>query len=324
MAVGGLRLFQTTENRQAASSFTCLSRGLAASVRAQEGRQELEYSLTWREVSDPYRRASRAVNRHKGHSLKSALRHTVQLQFDGSSAWPGMTGSLRLVNELAGLGPSDPALVRHLRQQAQVRLSLPLGSSGALLQLGAELGFLTALGFRGASTSTHICDRFALGGMPSLRGFSAGCVGPADIRRSAQAQGVRTGAEAETAATAPAGASEGGAPARLGSTHDALGCDAVFNAQAAVQFPLPVQSLREQGLMGQVFANAATGVLLGPGRSMGDAIDEARMRASVGAGLLLPTGLGNLEVNYCHVLKREALDKLSGRIQIGLSGGDTV
>eukprot|EP00897_Mesotaenium_endlicherianum_P001726 jgi/Mesen1/1581/ME000134S00703 len=151
---------------------------------------------------------------------------------------------------------ADRHLVRYFKQEVDMRGAIPLGIAGAALTAGVTAGFLLPWGTTGRAPLIN--DRFFLGGPSSLRAFRRHGIGPSAAR------------------------------ALPGEGRDALGGDVFVTAAAALSFDLPVfaaagnlTSLREA-----VAAPPAAAV-----RSFVDG-----MRVSVGAGLVLPTTLGRLEV----------------------------
>lgn len=151
-----------------------------------------------------------------------------------------------------------------------------------------------------------MCDRFFLGGAPSFRGFRTHGVGPREPRHAAS--GV-----------APAAAT--GASAR-----DAVGGEVLSVATLSLSAPLAGAQLRAAGVRAQLFGSV--GGLHAVRELRGEAGTSAEVasnlmrgaRACVGAGLLIPTRLGRLELSLTHVLKRQQQDAVQrSGWQIGLS-----
>ena len=108
---------------------------------------------------------------------------------------------------------------------------------------------------------------------------------------------------------------------------------------------LPFQWARQAGVCGHVFGNGGTSVLLtGQRRSLQQGLQEfhSSWRWSVvrssskslwssqtacqpcqsalqGTGLIWPTNLGTIEINFCHILKKHAHDKARTGMQFGIS-----
>jgi len=305
------RLGQTLRSLQHHSSCSERLRSLGASL--QEGPHRAEFELAWRQLSDAERTASPAVRALLGHSLKSALRYSHTRDHRDSASQPSTGWAARGTLELAGLAPTS---VRFLRADCEAQKALPLPLPllpGAALALSLRLGVLLPLagggGGRGAPGGggtpacgpaiTHLSDRFFLGGADSadaLRGFRTKGVGPSDARRPRCADDV---------------AAAGAAAASL--ARDALGGDLLCAATAAVTFPLPHEALRAAGVHGHVFVNAGTLLPLAAASEL-----TSSLRAAAGAGVVLPTRLGRLEVNYCLLLRTMQHDRAKAGIQVGL------
>lgn len=99
------------------------------------------------------------------------------------------------------------------------------------MELGADAGLLLPLS-TDPSTSSYkaplgfLSERFYLGGMPSLRGFKQGGAGPAALRRP-------MGGVSDSAASDAPG-SDTPRKIAIGSSHDALGCDAYATVQVTI------------------------------------------------------------------------------------------
>ena len=282
-----------------------LTDGGAADSGALSGAQRLDYELSWRTLSDPGLRASRSVARGLGHSLKSSLRHGWAVDARDSPHQPSQGWAARTVLELAGLGPG----VRFLKGEAEGQVALPLPWPQTALALTLRCGLILPWGGGGGPAvsrpgrgapgggRTHLCDRFYLGGPDSLRGFRTRGVGPSDARRPP-----------------PPGAPE--ADSESGGGRDALGGDFMASALAAVTFPIPYQPLAEVGVHGHAFVNAGT--LLPLAAAAGRAREGPAVRASCGLGLVFPTKLGRLEVNYCLAVRAARGDEVRRGWSFGL------
>ncbi len=98
------------------------------------------------------------------------------------------------------------------------------------------------------------------------------------------------------------------------SAPDALGGGLLWAAGASLSIPVPALLFQRYGLRMHTFADA--GCLA---NSVADIRDISRSaRVTVGAGLVLPTSLGILELNYAHVLRRCAQDRTSPGVRFGL------
>jgi len=294
VASADARAGQTARSFQRHSSFSERVRSMACALR--RGPHELGYELSWRALSDPSHAASAAVRRQLGHSCKSSLRYAFLADTRDAAAAPRAGWALRAAAELAGLGPASTA--RFLRAEAEGQWATALPLRGTALALTLRCGALLPWGGGGGRGrppgETCISDRFFLGGADSLRGFRSRGAGPSAARR-------------------PAGPAAAGAAAGPPRTRDALGGDLLFSALAAVTFPLPSEVLNEVGVHGHVWANAGTLLPLAAWQQA-----RASLRLSTGLGLVFPTRIGRMEVNYCVVLRKQEHDELRRGIQFGL------
>lgn len=232
----------------------------------------------------------------------------------------------------AAAAPADPYLKAHLHLRTVQPLFGLLGIrseaargvvrrifEGARLELGADCGLLLPLqsgGGRYCAAPGLLSERFLVGGMPSVRGFKQGGIGPAGRRRGRDAP----------VSTSSSSAPPSPPPAVIGATHDALGCDAFATVQAMAAVPLPFhQALRALNVSAQAFVNAGTGALRKEGQTlkeMGREMTQApAWRVVVGGGLLIPTQLANIELSYVRVLRKGETDATGGRFEIGVSSG---
>jgi outer membrane protein insertion porin family len=102
---------------------------------------------------------------------------------------------------------------------------------------------------------------------------------------------------------------------------DSLGGSAMASMLAAFRFDLPFKTLNALGVQGQVFLNAGT---LGNFLEKGEKASISRnlkqsFRSSVGAGLLWPLKIGQLELNVCRVLSNKKDDYPKHGLQFGIT-----
>ena len=321
-AKGELRLGQTTRSFQRHSSFTEQVRSSSApllqyrmshppqplcvqlrgvSITVADGYHSWAYELAWRALADPSRCASSSIRAGLGHGVKSAVRHTYFWDGRDNDLWPRSGAALRCVTELSGLTLGSPSSARHIRLDAEGQACTPLTASGATLALTARCGVLLPLWASSTGQVSHLSDRFFLGGADSLRGFSRAGVGPTDQRR------------APPEGTPPDG--------RDAITRDALGGDLLCSGCAAITFPLPLEALQDTTVHGHCFVQCGTLLPLAAS-PLGQV--ASTMRVTAGLGIVLPTRLGRLEVNYCVPLKSHAHDRLRHGMQVGLRTLDSL
>ncbi|KAL9955992.1 hypothetical protein ACROYT_G037404 [Oculina patagonica] len=133
------------------------------------GQHCLSWEGTWREVTGLAKNASFEIREEAGHSLKSALRHTIVVDKRDNMALPTEGYFLKLAQEFAGLGGDVRFLKHHLEYQHSVE---PLND--VILSWSFQGGNLQPL----FGTPSRINDRFFLGGPLSVRGFSTKGIGP--------------------------------------------------------------------------------------------------------------------------------------------------
>jgi len=308
------------------ASFDEASKGVAASATSLDGGHALALEATWRRLVDATRHASAAVKAGAGHSLKAAARYTRRAGGTDGNGPAEVGAAARCVLEVTGLAPG-PGLVRHVRASAAGSMHVPLGA-GWGLELGGDVGALAPWGPPSRRAATPIPDRFFLGGFGSpggaLRGFHPRAVGPADARH------VR----------APTRSDDGGPPPPPPRPWDYLGGDVCASVFAALRFALPSQGLTAAGMYGHAFVGAGAIGLVSPssGGSSSPAPRPAHgapsstsslasslagvgagWRASAGVGVVWPTAVGSLEVDWVAVLRAAGHDRARSGLQVGFA-----
>eukprot|EP00978_Attheya_sp_CCMP212_P023118 scaffold70086_cov49-Attheya_sp.AAC.2 len=160
-------------------------------------------------------------------------------------------------------------------------LTLHTSLNGGILQP------LTYGGLCPSSTTSHISDRFFVGGPLQLRGFLPSGIGPR--------------------------AATGGSSTPGG---DALGGDFFYTATMAASIPFPgISFLRDNGVRLMAFGNMGTLTGLGPSLSWESIARSSR--AAVGGGLTVGTAFGRLEATYAIPLRYSPRDARRS-VQAGL------
>jgi outer membrane protein assembly factor BamA len=131
---------------------------------------ELAYELGLRSVTPLSLMASKAVEKFRGPSLKSAVKHSFLLDRRDNPLDPSAGYVVRSTSEVAGLGPLSANLLRYARTEVAAAATVPL-SELVGLKLAASLGVLVPWGKDWASQSTSVADRMFVGGPESIRGF---------------------------------------------------------------------------------------------------------------------------------------------------------
>uniref|UniRef100_A0A672IK26 Sorting and assembly machinery component 50 homolog, like n=1 Tax=Salarias fasciatus TaxID=181472 RepID=A0A672IK26_SALFA len=160
------------------SSLKETDRGVSAELNFPLGftNHTLKWEGVWRELGCLARSASFAVREESGHSLKSALSHTMSIDSRNSAIFPSRGALLRVNQELAGYTGGDASFLKEdLELQFNRRPVCLLWGGGALPH-------------RGRAERATVC-RFYLGGPTSVRGFGMYSIGP-------QSEGVLGGGAA--------------------------------------------------------------------------------------------------------------------------------
>ncbi|KAL5705084.1 hypothetical protein ACHQM5_023429 [Ranunculus cassubicifolius] len=261
----------------------------------------LSYNLGWRTLTDPSQMASRSVRDQLGHSLISSLKYRFLIDKRDSSLRPTRGYAFSSITQLTGLTP-DSRSPRFIRQEFDFRFALPLGFYNAALNFGVSLGALFPWGSGYTNKSSPLPDRFFLGGQSSavctlggpssLLGFKPRGVGLTEERRKILNSEDDDG------------------------SRDVLGGDLALTAYADLSFNLPLKALRDAGIHGHAFASTGTVSKLG--------LNEIRnsgksFRTSVGAGVIIPTNVFRMEINYCYIVKKLEHDSGKTGIQFNFS-----
>ncbi|KAM0878193.1 hypothetical protein ACQ4PT_035039 [Festuca glaucescens] len=256
---------------------------------------DLSYDLTGRTLSDPSQMASKSVRRQLGHNLLSALRYTYKIDQRDSELRPTKGYAFVSTSQLGGLW--DRRGLRFFRQEFDVRGAVPFGFYNAALNLGISAGVILPLGRGFMELSSLVPDRFYLGGrsspvcslgrLSSLLGFETRGVGPSEPRRF-----VPSGSATDDSAASPG--------------RDYLGGDLAVSAFADLSFDLPIKLFKDAGIHGHAFLSAGNLAKLSESEYKNFSFPEFRrtFRSSAGIGIVVPTNLFRLEINYCYILKK--------------------
>uniref|UniRef100_A0A4W6ESX1 Sorting and assembly machinery component 50 homolog, like n=1 Tax=Lates calcarifer TaxID=8187 RepID=A0A4W6ESX1_LATCA len=238
----------------------------------------LKWEGVWRELGCLARSASFAVREESGHSLKSALSHTVSIDSRNSAIFPSRGALLRINQELAGYTGGDASF---LKEDFELQLNRRLFWDSVL---SASLwgGMLYPIG----GQPSCIADRFYLGGPTSVRGFGMYSIGP-------QSEGDYLGGEAYWAGglhlytPLPFRPGKGGF-GDLFRTHFFLNAGNLCNLNYGEGPRAHLQKLAEC------------------------------IRWSYGAGIVLRLGnIARLELNYCVPMGVQSGDRICDGVQFG-------
>ncbi|KAL5700689.1 hypothetical protein ACHQM5_026106 [Ranunculus cassubicifolius] len=261
----------------------------------------LSYNLGWRTLTDPSQMASRSVRNQLGHSLISSLKYKFLIDKRDSSLRPTRGYAFMSTTQFTGLTP-DSRSPRFLRQEFDFRFALPLGFYNAALNFGVSLGAIFPWGSGFTNESSPLSDRFFLGGQSSavctlggpsaLLGFNSRGVGLTEERRTMLDSDDN------------------------GTSRDVLGGDFAMSAYADLSFNLPLKALRDAGIHGHAFASTGTVTKFTRNdfRNLGKSF-----RTTVGAGVIIPTNVFRMEINYCYIVKKLEHDSGKAGIQFNFS-----
>ncbi|XP_047061560.1 SAM50-like protein SPAC17C9.06 [Lolium rigidum] len=268
----------------------------------------VSYNLGWRTLTDPSQMASESIRRQLGRDLLSALSYTYKIDKRDSELRPTEGCAFISTSQVGGLWKKG---LRFFRQEFDVRGAVPFGFCNAALNVGIAAGVILPLGRGFMELSSPVPDRFYLGGhsspvsslgaLSSLLGFQRRGVGPSEPRRSASVESVTDHAVAS-------------------SGRDYLGGDLAVSAFADLSFDLPGKFLRDTGIHGHAFLSAGNLAKLSESEYKNFSFPEFRrtFRSSAGVGIVWPTKLFRLEMNYCYILKKLEHDCGKSGIQFSI------
>ncbi|XP_071929895.1 uncharacterized protein [Coffea arabica] len=272
---------------------------------------DLSYNLSWRTLSDPSQISSRTVRRQLGHGLLSTLKYTFKVDRRNSPLRPTQGYAFVSTSQLGGLVP-DYRSLRFLRQEFDLRYAFPLGLLNAALNFGISSGVVFPWGNGFLNRPSYLPERFflggnsspvcTLGGPTSILGFKSRGLGPAEPRRQV----------GENSTTESADAS---------SEMDFLGGDFAVTGFADLSFDIPLKVFRDAGIHGHAFActGSLTSLTENSYREFSLTKFKESFRHSAGFGIIVPTKLFRMEVNYCYILKKHEHDRGKTGVQFSFS-----
>ncbi|KAJ8769437.1 hypothetical protein K2173_002927 [Erythroxylum novogranatense] len=287
------RMFLLSQDWQKFSSFKERSLGLSLGLFSARN-HDLMYNLAWRTLTDPSQMASNSVRRQLGHGLLSSLKYTFKIDRRNSPLRPVRGYAFVSTTQIGGLAPDSRSL-RFLRQEFDLHYAIPLGFYHSALNIGLSGGIVFPWGPGFLDMTSPLPERFFLGGNVSpvctlggpttLWGFKTRGLGPTEPRRQLRNNPSDGNSE----------------PGR-----DYLGGDLAVTAFADLSFDFPLKWLQAKGIHGHFFASAGNVEKLTENAfrnfSLKKFVDS--FRSSIGLGIVVPTNLFRLELNYCYMLKK--------------------
>ncbi|CAL4960656.1 unnamed protein product [Urochloa decumbens] len=271
---------------------------------------DLSYNLTWRTLTDPSQMASKSIRKQLGHNLLSAMKYTYTIDQRDSHLRPTKGYAFVSTSQVGGLWGSKG--LRFLRQEFDIRGAVPFGFYNAALNVGISAGMVLPLGKGFLGSPSSVPERFflgghsspvcSLGGLTSLLGFKTRGVGPTEVRRFVPSESVM-----DDSASSPG--------------RDYLGGDFAVSAFADLSFDLPLKLFRDAGIHGHAFLTAGNLAKLSESEFRNFSFSEFghTFRSSAGVGVVLPTKLFRVEINYCYILKQFEHDRAKTGIQFSFS-----
>ncbi|KAA8534038.1 hypothetical protein F0562_031555 [Nyssa sinensis] len=292
------------------SSYKERSLGLSLGLISLKN-HDLAYNLSWRTLTDPSQMSSRSIRRQLGHGLLSSLKYTFKIDKRNSPLRPTRGYAFVSTSYIGGLVP-DYRSLRFFRQEFDLRYAFPLGFYRTALNFGISGGVIFPWGRGFLNMPSSLPERFFLGGNSSpvcslggpttLLGFKSRGLGPSEPRRQ-----IKENSNSESSETY--------------SGRDFLGGDLALTAFADLSFDLPLRVFREAGIHGHVFACAGnlTKLTENAFRDLSFRKFRDSFRSSAGFGIIVPTKLFRMEVNYCYILKQLEHDRGKTGVQFSFS-----
>ncbi|RZC63653.1 hypothetical protein C5167_025408 [Papaver somniferum] len=271
----------------------------------------LAYNLTWRNLTDPTQMCSKSIRGQLGHSLLSALKYTFKIDMRDSPLRPTRGYAFASTSHIGGLSPDSRSL-RFLRQDFDFRYAIPLGFCKSALNFGVSAGLIFPWGSGFRNMASPLPERYYMGGHTSpvstlagtttLLGFRTRGLGPSEQRRV-----IVEKTEGETTADAPG--------------RDIIGGDLAVTAFADLSFDLPLKLFRDAGIHGHIFACTGSLNKLTENEYKNLSFQKFKdsFRSSAGVGVIIPTKLLRVEVNYCYILKQLEHDHGKTGVQFSFS-----
>ena len=239
------------------------------------GLHELQYTLQNRQSTRLAPTASPSIIAAAGNSAISSLRHTFTFDSRNDSLLPSSGSFLRTYQELAGRALGGD--VNHMKLFLEGQTNLRLASRSALCG-SFKFGWLHS--FYGATS--HVPDRWQLGGPTDVRGFQINGMGPRDGR-------------------------------------DFVGGDVLLGTSASLFLPVPGVG-PDWPLRLQSFVNTGSLVSLRKDSSVKSIMEEVISKPSMaaGIGLIYRHPAARIELNFCLPIMARETDRTRKGLQFGI------
>uniref|UniRef100_A0A0E0MBI4 Bacterial surface antigen (D15) domain-containing protein n=1 Tax=Oryza punctata TaxID=4537 RepID=A0A0E0MBI4_ORYPU len=269
----------------------------------------LAYNLSWRTITDRALMSSNSIRGQLGHSLLSSIKYAYKVDQRDSRIRPTQGYAYLFSSQVGGLAPESKD-ARYVRQELDLRVALPLGVLNGALNAGVAAGIIHPLARGSTGSISPLSEQFYLGGNRSLMCRMGGPSSLLGFKK----RGLRTDLRSSTPENSES----------VASTSPELGTqegDIAVTAFADLSFDIPLKPLRELGIHGHAFVSAGNlAKLAEPDLRKFPLADFLQtFRSSAGFGVVVPTRLFRIEVNYCHILKQFDHDIGKAGIQFNFS-----
>uniref|UniRef100_A0A0E0MIN8 Bacterial surface antigen (D15) domain-containing protein n=1 Tax=Oryza punctata TaxID=4537 RepID=A0A0E0MIN8_ORYPU len=269
----------------------------------------LAYNLSWRTITDQALMSSNSIRGQLGHSLLSSIKYAYKVDQRDSRIRPTQGYAYLFSSQVGGLAPESKD-ARYVRQELDLRVALPLGVLNGALNAGVAAGIIHPLARGSTGSISPLSEQFYLGGNRSLM---CRLGGPSSLL-GFKKRGLRTDLRSSTPENSES----------VASTSPELGTqegDIAVTAFADLSFDIPLKPLRELGIHGHAFVSAGNlAKLAEPDLRKFPLADFLQtFRSSAGFGVVVPTRLFRIELNYCHILKQFDHDIGKAGIQFNFS-----
>ncbi|KAF0889890.1 hypothetical protein E2562_033859 [Oryza meyeriana var. granulata] len=269
----------------------------------------LAYNLSWRTITDRALMSSNSIRGQLGHSLLSSIKYTYKVDQRDSSIRPTRGYAYLFSSQVGGLAPESKN-ARYVRQELDLRLALPLGVLNGAFNAGVAAGVIHPLARGSTGSISPLSEQFYLGGNRSLMCRLGGPSSLLGFKKRGLGTDLRTSTPKNSenvASTSP----------EIGT----LGGHIAVTAFADLSFDIPLEPLRDLGIHGHAFVSAGNlAKLTEPDLRKFPLVEFLQtFRSSAGFGVVVPTRLFRIEVNYCHILKQFDHDIGKAGIQFNFS-----
>ncbi|XP_041993307.1 uncharacterized protein LOC121743959 [Salvia splendens] len=278
------------------------------------GNHDVSYNLSWRSLDDPSvdsQMSYETLSKKLGHSLFSTLKYAFKIDRRDSATRPTRGHAFVSTTQIGGPFPDIQSLSL-IRQEFDLRYAIPLGIYGAAFNFGISGGMIFPWGNASLNASSYLPERFYMGynsspvlslrGPTSVLGFKATWLGPAEHRKVVSNY-----------------SSDG--KSKISEKEDHISGDLAVTAFADFSFNLPFRVLQEVGIHGHIFACTGSLNKFSENAYKGFSFQKFRdsFRSWAGFGIIIPTKLFRMEVNYCHILKQHEHDHSKMGLQFSFS-----